>query len=144
MRKANVNDIPLYTKGIEYARENDEQNECRASLRRNIACKEAIEKAAAENYVDNHFYSAAVIGAVSVEFSLERIAYVLACTLQFKDYDGRLSRENKEWAKSIYVAPNPDSWGGDHNCYFVIDQVHSGLLDLLVTYFRKESLDAAE
>lgn len=136
MRKAN--DIPLYTKGSEYAREHGEWTQCKESYRRNLACKEAIEKAAAENYVDNHFDSAAVIDTVSAEFSLDRIAYVLAYTIQYKDYDGRFSRENKEWAKTTYVAPSPDSWGGDHNCYFVIDQVHSGLLDLLVTYLRKE------
>ena len=28
--------------------------------------------------------------------------------------------------------------GTDRNCYFVVDQAHTGLVDLLVTYVRKE------
>ena len=42
-------------------------------------------------------------------------------------WDGRISRVNREWAQSVPVVPNPDSWGGDRNCYFVVDQVHTGL-----------------
>ena len=63
---------------------------------------------------------------------------VLANTVQFKDHDGRISNANKQWAKTIPVVPNADSWGGDRNCYFVVDRAHTGLVDLFVTHFRKE------
>ena len=75
---------------------------------------------------------------LSAEFSIERIQYVLANTVQYKDWDGRISRANREWAQTVPVIPNPDSWGGDRNCYFVVDQAHTGLVDLFVTHFRKE------
>ena len=42
------------------------------------------------------------------------------------------------WPKTIPVVPNADSWGGDRNCYFVVDRAHTGLMDLFVTHFRKE------
>ena len=63
---------------------------------------------------------------------------MLANTVQHKDWDGRISRANREWAQTVPVVPNPDSWGGDRNCYFVVDQAHTGLVDLFVTHFRKE------
>ena len=47
-------------------------------------------------------------------------------------------RQNREWAQTVPVVPNPDSWGGDRNCYFVVDRPHTGLTDLFITHFRKE------
>ena len=37
------------------------------------------------------------------------------------------SPRNKAWAKTIPVFENPDAWGTDRNCYFVVDQAHTGL-----------------
>ena len=51
---------------------------------------------------------------------------------------GRISRANREWAQTVPVVPNPDSWGRDRNCYFVVDRPHTGLTDLFITHFRKE------
>lgn len=133
-------DTPLYTAGIEYAKQHGELTLYRESHERNIACEQAIEKASAENYKDNHFDSAAVIDTVLTEFSAERIAYVLANTICFKGYDGRISAANKNWAKTIYIVSNPHTWGGDHNCYFIVN-IHSGLLDLLAAYFRSHYQD---
>jgi len=63
---------------------------------------------------------------------MERIAYVLAATVQHKDWDGRLSDTNKAWAKTIPVCE-------DRNTYaFVVDQAHTGLVDLFVNQVRKE------
>ena len=121
-----------------YAREHDELPPYRASNQANIACKEAIEKAIGDNYRDNRLNSQAVMEEVSADFNMDRISYVLANTVQFKDWDGRISHANKEWAKTIPIVPNADAWGGDRNCYFVVDQAHTGLVDLFVTHFRKE------
>lgn len=144
-----INDVskeyaPLYRHNRTYASAHDELQQYRASYKANVACKEAIERFAAENYVDNHFDSAAVIDAVHGEFSMDRIAYVLANTIQYKKHDGRICSENKEWASTIEVVPDPDAWGGDRNCYLIADQVHSGLLDLLATYVRKGCMTATD
>ena len=121
-----------------YAREHGELPLYRESYQANIACKEAIEEAISENYGNNRLNSQAVFDAVSAEFSMERIQYVLANTVQYKDWDGRISRANREWAQTVPVVPNPDAWGGDRNCYFVVDRPHTGLTDLFITHFRKE------
>ena len=131
-------ELPLYRHDAAYAREQGDLDLYRASRRANIACKEAIEEAISENYGNNRLNSQAVFDAVSAEFSMERIQYVLANTVQYKDWDGRISRANREWAQTVPVVPNPDSWGGDRNCYFVVDRPHTGLTDLFITHFRKE------
>ena len=138
MEKKIATDTPLYRHDAAYAREHGELSLYRESYQANIACKEAIEEAISENYGNNRLNSQAVFDAVSAEFSMERIQYVLANTVQYKDWDGRISRANREWAQTVPVVPNPDSWGGDRNCYFVVDQAHTGLVDLFVNQVRKE------
>ena len=138
MEKKIATDTPLYRHDAAYAREHGELPLYRESYQANIACKEAIEEAISENYGNNRLNSQAVFDTVSAEFSMERIQYVLANTVQYKDWDGRISRANREWAQTVPVVPNPDSWGGDRNCYFVVDRPHTGLTDLFITHFRKE------
>ena len=143
MEKKFAVDLPVYRQTAAYAREHGELAQYRESFQANVACKESIEAAIRDNYRDNRLNGNAVVEALGASFSMERVQYVLANTVQQKDWDGRFSRENKEWAKSIPVTPNPDAWGQDRNCYFVVDQAHPGLVDLLVTRFRKEvKLDA--
>ena len=138
MEQKFTKDTPVYRHDAAYAREHDELPQYRASNQANIACKEAIEKAIGDNYRDNRLNSQAVMEAVGADFSMDRISYVLANTVQFKDHDGRISHANKDWAKTVSIVPNSDAWGGNRNCYFVVDQAHTGLVDLLVTHFRKE------
>lgn len=138
MEKKFSKDTPVYRHDAAYAREHEELPQYRESYQANVACKEAIEKAINSNYKDNRLNSQAVMDAVSAEFSTERIQYVLANTVQHKDWDGRISPANKAWAQTVSVTPNPDPWGNDRNCYFVVDQAHTGLTDLFVTHFRRE------
>ncbi len=127
----------LYTHNAEYAREHDELPLYRASNKANIECKKAIEDAINNNYRDNRLDSAAVFKQVSDDFGKDRVIFVLANTVRFKDWDGRISDRNKAWAKTVPVEENKDAWGQDRNCYFVVDQAHPGLVDLLVTHVRK-------
>ncbi len=126
-------DTAVYLHTAAYAREHNELPQYRESLQANIACKEAIEKAVSENY---HGWSADTKTAavqVMAQFSVERIRYVLAATLQQKDWDGRISDDNKAWAKTIPVADEQNQH------YFVVDQCHPGLTDLFVKRFREET-----
>lgn len=52
-----------------------------------------------------------------------------------KEHDGRISRDNKAWAKTI---PMPED-GGDprHSYALVVDKVNPGLTDLFVKQARK-------
>lgn len=129
---------PVYQHSAAYAREHEELTQYRASFRANVACKEAIEKAVAEHYADNHLDVDGIMEAVGAEFSMERMKLVLANTVQQKDWDGRFSRENKTWAKAVAVAEDTDSWGNDRNRQFTVNRSHPAVLDGFITHFRKE------
>lgn len=123
---------PLYPNPVSYASEHDELEAYRASYKANTACKKAIEDAINGNYKDWSLDSKPALAQVSELFSMERITYVLAATVQHKDWDGRLSDTNKAWAKTVPVCE-------DRNIYaFVVDQAHTGLVDLFVNQVRKE------
>ena len=115
----------------------------RASHKANIACKEAIEQAIADNYRDNCLGSACV-QQVLQKFDYGRIFYVLANTVQQKNYDGRISRDNKAWAQTIPVCEDKDGFGYDRNVSFVVDRSHTGLMDLFLTQARREYALAQE
>ena len=128
---------PLYRESAAYAREHGEMDAYRLSFKANVACKEAIEKAIAENYSDNRLNTCCVKEIID-RFGQERVAYVLAATVQVKDWDERFSRSNKEWAASISVVDDGNDIMGDRRTRFVVDRSHSGLTDLFITAFRRE------
>ena len=133
----------LYIYPASYAYEHGELEQYRASYKANIACKEAIEQAIVDHYRDNRLGTEAV-HQVLEQFGYDRMFYVLANTVRQKDWDGRISRDNKVWAKSIPVYENPDGFGHDRNVYFVVDRSHPGLTDLFLTQARKEYALAQE
>ena len=77
-------------------------------------------------------------------FGMERVAFVLANTVQDKDWDGRISAENKAWAKEVPVPNDDNALGGRRTHEYVCTQAHPGLINLFVNRFRKEQELAAE
>ena len=128
--------ISVYCHPATYAVEHGQLHEYRASHKANIACKETIEAAIRENYRDNQLSKDAAADVVS-RFGADRVAYVLAATIQDKDWDGRFSQDNKAWAKSVLVQENKDEWGRNRNLDFVISQAHPGLIDLFTSQMRR-------
>ena len=128
---------PLYRHTDSYAQEHGELDRYHASYQANIACKEAIEQAIADNYGDNRL-NVACVDQVLEQFGYERMLYVLANTVQQKEQDGRISHDNRAWAKTVPVIPAPDGYGGDRNRYFIVDRCNTGLMDLFLTQARKE------
>ena len=131
-------ELPLYRHDAAYAREQGDLDLYRASRRANIACKEAIENAIAENYRDNRLGGDAVPQVIE-QFGYTRTLYVLANTVQQKDWDERFSPANKAWARTVDIPPNPDGFGGERNLDFVVDS-HSGLVDLFLSQARQDYL----
>ena len=129
---------PVYPHSYEIAVKKREVDAYMQSLDSNMACATAIEKAIGSCYQDYSLDTAKVLREVEKRFSRERIEYVLANTLQFKSWDGRISPSNKHWAKTIKIEENLDSYGKDLNRQFIVDQAHPGLIDLLVSRFRRE------
>ena len=126
-------DTDVYQHTAAYAKEHNELPQYRESLQANIACKEAIEKAVSENYHGWSVDTKTAAAQVMAQFLVERIQYVLAATVQHKDWDGRISDDNKAWAKGIPVADE------QNRCRFVVDQCHPGLTDLFVKRFREKT-----
>lgn len=135
-QRRTLRETPVYPYPASYAQEHGELEQYRASNRANIACKEAIEAAIREHYHDNQLDSQAAAQVVDA-FGLDRTMYILAITVQQKDWDARFSLGNKEWAKTIPIQKNPDAWCADRNAQFVVNS-HSGLIDLFLSTVRQE------
>ena len=65
-----------------------------------LECKEAIEKAIAENFDGTALPRNTAKGVIE-QYGKERVEYVLANTIMHLSHDGRFSDNNKEWAKGI-------------------------------------------
>ena len=134
----NYTNIPVYRETAAYAFAHGETDAYRASYKANMACKTAIADAISSNYADNRLCSEKALESLKNGFGMDRIAFVLAVTVRSKDCDARFSDANKAWAKAVSVSADEDDWGQDRNRAFIIDSVHPGLVDLLVTRVRKE------
>ena len=134
--QVSLSDLPVYRENFDYARECREVETYRISLQANIACKEAIEQAISQSY-DGRRLAEGTAAKVMNQFGAERVLYVLANTIQQKEWDGRFTYPNKEWAKTVSIPPNMDSLGMDRN-YAIAVSSHPGLIDLFVTQARKE------
>lgn len=122
-------DVPVYREMANYAYEAGEMDMYRASRDANMACKEAIEAAISENYVDYRLSTRVAVETVLEQFSEERVMYVLANTVQHNLHDGRYHAENKDWAGKISVCEeNSES--------FIVSQVHPGLVNLFINQFK--------
>lgn len=117
---------PIYPYTLDFAVEHAAADEYLDSRKLNIDCKNAVENAIRTHFDGLHLTHDAV-DSVLEEYGRERLAYVLACTVQHKESDGRFSRGTKEWAASIPVAENV-SRGMDLNNDYVIDS-HPAVLD---------------
>ena len=133
-----MKDIPIYDKTVSYAIEHNELEAYRASYKMNMACKAAISDAINSAYTDNSLNSQNALKELTETFSLERIAVITAVSIREQDHDGRISVQNKEWAKSVPFPKDIDDWGRDRNAAFRISAVHPGLLDLFANTVRKE------
>lgn len=133
-----MKDIPIYDKTAAYAAEHNEREAYRASYKANMACKNAISEAINKNYADNRLDTENALKTLKQSFSLERIAVITAISIREIDYDGRISRDNKEWAKTVPFPTDNDDWGMDRNGVFRVSGTHPGLLDLFADTVRKE------
>lgn len=132
--------IKVYLQNWEYAEENGQEDAYRASLKANIACKEAIEAAIMKYYHVNGFTLDTKNCAKELipEFGVDRVSYVLANTIRYKRYDGRISPENLRWAYTISVVYEMQKpMNRTVNARFVVDKCNMGLTDLLATQVRK-------
>ena len=125
-------EVPVYRETANYAYESSELESYRASLAANEKCRSAIEAAISGNYAENRLDADAAVKSVLEQFSPERIRYVLANTIQQKDFDGRIPQPLKEWAKNVEVC-------SENASRFLVDKCNPGLTALFVDAFRNQT-----
>lgn len=128
-------ETPLYRQPASYAREHGELEQYRASHKANIACKEAIEAAIRENFDGTHLNEDAVRRTLDA-YGPERTSFVLASTVQMKDWDERFSSATKEWAARTTVADSEE-----RRCTYSVES-HTDKLDSFIRQVR-EALEPA-
>ena len=104
-------------------------------MKKNGECKQAIHEAIADNYDGMHLGDDAVNQVVK-QYGMERVGYILANTLRYKNYDDRFSHSNKEWAEQVGTPEN-----NARIIKFRADWVvtsHSAVLDGFVTMYREK------
>lgn len=120
----------VYKQAADYARQNDELALYRDSNRMNQACAQAIEQAIKDsNYALYRYDLNTAAQKVIAEYGAERVAWVLAATLQRLDYDGRFSHDNKNWGKGF-------SKPQERSIYYTV-KTHPAVLDGFIDSARK-------
>lgn len=126
---------PVYLNTLTYAMEHGAADEYLDSRKLNIDCKKAVE----EN-IRTHFgglrLAEGTVEPVLEEYGKERLAFVLACTVQKMPKEGRFSRDNRAWAESIFIPENMER-GTDANLDYVADS-HPAVLDGFIRIAREQ------
>lgn len=122
----------LYPYSREEAQRHDELDLWKNSYLENCACKYAIEHAI-KNGFDGMYLNADCASSVLESFGFKRTGYILAVTLQRKDYDGRFSPRNKDWAKETFIAESNER----ALISYTVDS-HPAVLNGFVDQFRRE------
>ena len=129
--RAELRETSVYPHDAGYAREHGELEQYRASNRLNVQCKEAIEAAVREHFDGMHLNHDAAKGVIET-YGMGRVEFVLASTVQQKDWDDRFSPRNKAWAKTI-----PDHNSENSRCSYAVDS-HPAVLDGFIGLVREE------
>lgn len=129
------NPLSVYLYSAAYAAEHGETDAYWHSDQANFSCKAAIEQAIGAHYGDHRLNTETAVKEVMEKFGAERVQFILANTIRRMERDGRISRDNKAWAKII---PMPEDKDTLQRCaYLVVDQVNPGLTDLFTRQVRK-------
>ena len=137
-----LNPMVVYLHSASYATKHGETDAYWLSDQANFSCKVAIEQAISAHYGDNRLDTASAVQEVMEKFGPERMNFILANTIQHKDADGRISRDNKAWAKTIPMPEDKESFR--RNAYLVVDQVNPGLVDLFARQARRAVQEKAK
>ena len=122
---------PVYLQTAAYAHAHDQMEMYRASHGLSQGCKRDIDEAIRSNYDGMHLKRGFEDEFIK-QYGLERVSYIVATTINEHDYDGRYSRENKEWAKTVPMSESEDERSG---CCL---NIHPAILDGFASMIRKK------
>ena len=115
---------PLYRYPLRQAAANDEVKAWRESHRENIRCRDAMDISIRHHFDGLHL--AACAEELCDEFGADRVAWVLASTIQHADWDGRYRPNNREWAAKYAIPTDPEDTTSDF-CLTTHPEIVNGL-----------------
>ena len=95
----------FYGHTLSYAMEHGEADKYLESHKLDRECKGAIEETIRQNFDGMHLKHD-IVKPLAEKYGAERMAFILANTLQQESWDGRFSRDNKAWASEFYIPEN--------------------------------------
>ena len=128
----------FYGHTLVYAMEHGEVDRYLDSRKLDRECKEAVEGTIRQNFDGMHLKHD-IVKPLAEQYGSDRIAFVLANTLQQESWDGRFSRDNKAWAAEFYIPENLVH-GIDVNRELIVSS-HPAVLDGFIDMFRREVLE---
>ncbi len=128
----------FYGHTLSYAAEHGEVDRYMESHKFDRECKEAVEGTIRQNFDGMHLKHD-IVKPLAEKYGAERMAFILANTLQQESWDGRFSRDNKAWASEFYI-PENIVHGIDMNRELTVGS-HPAVLDGFIGMFRREVLE---
>ena len=128
----------VYGHTLSYAMEHGEVDKYRDSRNLDRECREAIEGTIRQNFDGMHLKHD-IVKPLAEQYGSERMAFVLASTIQQESWDGRFSVDNKAWALEFYIPENIVQ-GIDMNRELIVSS-HPAVLDGFIDMFRSEVLE---
>ena len=130
-----MNSAPIYYRSGSYARSAGELDTYRDSFRKNVATRDAIDKALRKHFDGMRLNSSALDDVLS-ETTPDRVALVLAVTMANRRFDGRFTEKNRMWGYTVRI---PDT---DPDAYADLTPVypcgsHSVILNGFIDMFRR-------
>lgn len=108
----------------------------RKSNRLNEECAQSIKEAINRNY-DGYYLKKDLAKKIIEEYGYARVNFVLANTIQHRKNDGRISRENKEWAKKFFIPKDVDGNCDRRNNFEI--HIDAALINIFTNQARKEN-----
>lgn len=126
-----MNTTPIYYHSAAYARDHGELDQYRATSKECTTCCRDIETIISARFDGMHLERVAVDEALAIHRA-ELVGLVLSSTILYKEWDGRFSRSNKDWAHTIRQL---DREGGSF--LPTVANIHPAILDGFITMYRK-------
>lgn len=128
----------FYGHTLSYAMEHGEVDRYSDSRKIDRECKGAIEETIRQNF-DGMYLNHDIVKPLAELYGSERMAFVLANTIQQESWDGRFSRDNKAWASEFPISEDIVH-GIDMNRELIVSS-HPAVLDGFIGMFRSEVLE---
>ena len=127
-----MNATPIYYRSATYARNHGELDKYRETSTACATCCRDIEAIIAARFDGMRLEHAAIDEALALH-GAELVGLVLATTVVYKEWDGRFSRSNKEWAHTVRQLDRESG-----SFLPTVVNTHPAILDGFINMYRRE------